>query len=340
MANISISGSVIINLLVNGDNLNTTLNSTAPLYQTFKKGTTDFKPNWGTMPQASQPVVFPRIYSVMEGELLTPTDVSWKYNQVPIVWGPDNKATSPSIIAGKVEKITYNGAEALRMIGNVASDTNNDSDTITFTGSVDSSGQRLTVSSDITVLVEEGTNNLYRLLLVMVKDVFEPGQASLQMQAMLYNSGTLVSNNVEFQFSKLDGSILRGKDPDSILTLSPDDVDGELVVIGKAYVNGELVGQEQKQVFDSTDPFVIVCDQGDKVEQRAKTDIAYKFSLMNARTGSKVSSATFDIKVYNRRTITDITSEFTFAPPTITIPGSKIKEHRSISLNAVASTNV
>lgn len=338
MANLSISGGVVVELLVNGDNLNTTLNSTAPLYQTFKKGTTDFKPNWDTMPQSQQPVVFPRVYSVMGGEVITPTDISWKYNQVDIQFGVDKKATSPSIIAGKIEEIDYNGGKALRMIGNVASDTNNDSDTISFTGTVETSGQRVSVSSDITVLVEEGTNNLYRLLLSMPDDIFEDGQSALEMKAILYNNGTPVSSNVKFEFSKLDGSIIRVKDPNDTHTFTPDDVKGELVVVVKAFVGTEMVAQEQKQVFDSTDPYVIVCDQGDKVKQKAKNDIVYKFSMMNAKHFTKVSSATISISVFSRLTLQDITSQFAIASPSVTITGNKIKEHRSIYIRAIGQT--
>ena len=340
MANLIATGGVSINLLVNGDNLNTTLNSTAPLYQTFKKGTSDFKPNWATMSDSLRPIVYPRIFSVMEGRTLTPTDVSWKYNQVDIVFDGTGKATAPSIIAGKVQKVTYNGAEALKMIGNVASDTNNDSDTITFTGKVKSSGQDVMVSSDITVLVEEGTNNLYRLFLMMLDDVLDPGQSSLQMTAVLYNNGAQVSENVQFEFLKLDNTVIRAKDPSGVLAITPAMVDGELMVVGRAYIGSEVVAQEQKQVWDSTDPYVIVCDQGNNVRQRAIDDVTYVFKVFNARTGSEHPGATFQIKVYSNATLADITSQFTPTQTKITISGAKIQEHKSIFLEAHSTINL
>lgn len=334
MANLQTTGGVNISLLVNGDNLNTTLNSTAPLYQTFKKGTSDFTPNWGTMSDALRPIVFPRIFSVMEGRTLVPSDVSWKYNDVDIVFDENGIATSPSIIAGKIQEVTYNGAKALKMIGNVASDTNNDSDLISFTGRVNSSGQSVLVSADITVLVEEGTNNLYRLFLMMQDDVLDPGDASLSMKAMLYNNGALVSTNVQFEFLKLDGTVLRAKDPSDTLNITPSMVNGELMVVCKAYVGSTMVTQEQKQVWDVTDPYVISCDQGSNVRQRAIDDITYTFSLLNARTGVEHAGAIFTIKVYSNATLADITGEFNPQSPSITITGAKIQQHKSIFLEA------
>jgi len=334
MANIQITGGVSISLLVNGDNINTTLNSTAPLYQTFKKGTNDFTPNWGTMSDALRPIVFPRIFSVMEGRTLIPTDATWKYNDVAITFDAGGIATAPSIIAGKIQEVTYNSAKALKMIGNVASDANNDSDTITFTGRVDSSGQSVLVSADITVLVEEGTNNLYRLFLVMQDDVLDPGDVSLSMKAMLYNNGALVSNNVQFEFLKLDGTVLRTKDPSDTLNITQSMVDGELMVVCKAYVGATMVVQEQKQVWGVTDPFVIVCDQGNIVRQRAIDDITYKFSLLNARTGIEETGVVFDIKVYRNSDSADITSQFSPVSPNITITGAKVGEHKAIFLES------
>jgi hypothetical protein len=56
---------------------------------------------------------------------------------------------------------------------------------------------------------------------------------------------------------------------------------------------------------------------------------------MNARTGSVVAGAVFDIKVYKDEDNSDITSQFTTKTDTsITIPGAKIDEHKAIFLNA------
>ncbi|MEL7600549.1 MAG: hypothetical protein AAGU18_10700 [Proteiniphilum sp.] len=323
-----------INLLVNGDQLNTTLNSTGPLYQTFKKGTNDFTPNWQTMSDALRPIVFPRIFSVMEGKTLIPTDVSWKYNDVQMTFDAGGIATAPSIVAGKIQEVTYNGAKALKMIGNVASDANNDSDTISFSGRVNSSGQSVLVSADITVLVEEGTNNLYRLFLMMQDDVLDPGESSLSMKAMLYNNGALVSTNVQYEFLKFDATVLRAKDPSDTLSITPEMVNGELMVVCKAYVGTTMVVQEQKQVWDVTDPYVVVCDQGNNLRQRAIDDVTYTFTLLNARTGVEHPGAVFVIKVYNNATLADISAEFNPQSPSITISGAKIQQHKSILLEA------
>ncbi len=112
------------------------------------------------------------------------------------------------------------------------------------------------------------------------------------------------------------------------------------MVVGKAYIGSEVVAQEQKQVWDSTDPYIIVCDQGNNVRQRAVDDVIYVFKVLNARTGSEHPGAVFQIKVYNNATLANITSQFTPTPTKITISGAKIQEHKSIFLEAHSTINL
>ncbi len=339
MANLQVSGGLVINLLQNGDNLNTTLNSTSPLYQTFKKGTSNFAPDWQTMSDANRPIVFPRIYSVMENRTLIATDATWKYNGVAISFDVSGIATMPDIAAGKIQQIEYNGSKALKMIGNVASDTNNDSDNITFSGNVVSSGQTVPVSADITILVEEASNNLYRLFLVMSDDVIDGDENSISMKAVLYNNGTIVSNGYQYEFKDQAGNVLQAKNTTDILIVTKAMVDSELIIVCNAYVNDAIVAQEQRQVWDSTDPYTIICNKGTKVRQAAIEDVEYSFSLLNARTGAIVLGTVFSIKVYKNADSTDITSQFATTNTAITVTGAKIAEHKSIYIDASCTVN-
>ena len=334
MSNTKVSGGISINLLQNGDNLNTTLNATAPLYQTFKKGTEDFTPNWGSMSDLDRPVVYPRVYSVMENRVILATDVNWKYNSVAMTFDAQGVATAPDIVAGKIKQIDYNGSKALRIIGNIASDTNNDSDIITFLGNINSSGQVVPVSADIPVLIEEASNYLYRLFLTMSDDVIDNDEESISMTAVLYNNGAKVSTGVQFEFTDQAGTVLRAKGASDTFVITRAMIDSELMVVCKAYVSNNAVAQEQRQVWDSTDPYTIICDQGSQVRQRAIDNITYAFSLMNARTGSVVAGTVFVIKVYKNSDSSDITSEFTTTNTSITITGTKIAEHKSIYVDA------
>lgn len=342
MATLQVSGGISINLLQNGDSLNTTLNSTAPLYQTFKKGTTDFVPNWATMPDGKRPVIFPRVYSVMEAKTLVPTDIRWKYNGVALVFGADGVAIAPSpaVAVGKVKQVDYNGAKALKIVGNVASDVNNDSDTISFFGKVTASGQSIDVSTEITLLVEEASNSLYRLFLIMTDDVIDGDETSISMRAALFNNGSRVTSGIEFEFVNIDGTVLRAKNASDTFVITKAMIDSELMVMCKAYMNNAVVAQEQKQVWDSTDPFTIVCDKGTSVRQSALDNVVYGFSLLNARTGSVVPNTAFIIKVYKNATAADITSQFAKTNKSITITGAKITEHQSIYVDAACTINL
>jgi hypothetical protein len=340
MANLQVSGGITINLLQNGDNLNTTLNATKPLYQTFKKGTSDFVPDWANMNDADRPIVFPRVYSVMDAALLVPTNVSWKYNNVAMTFDGTGLATAPSLVAGKIRQIDYNGSKALKIVGNVASETNNDSDTITFTGNVTSGGQVVTVSADITLLVEEASNNLYRLFLLTSDDVIDGDQTQISLQAALYNNGALVITGVQYEFLDQGGTVLKTKSTSNILDVTKAMVDSELMVVCKAYVNNVAVAQEQKQVWDATDPYTIVCDKGTNIRQRQNEDVTYSFSLLNARTGAVMTGTVFTLKVYKNSNSSDITSQFTKTNTSITITGAKIYEHKSLYVDAACTINL
>ena len=337
---ISVSGGVVINLLQNGDNLSTTLNSTAPLYQTYKKGTGGFSPDWEEMTDASRPRVYPRVYSVMESSVLQVSNIVWKYNGVTMTFDEQGVCTAPDIAIGKVAEIDYQGTKALKMIGNVASETNNDSDTISFSGSVLAGGQTVNVSAEITLLIEEASSSLYRLFLNMSDDVIDGDETSLTMTAALYNAGVQVTTGVEFLFASITGTTLRSKGSSPTFTITREMIDSELMVVCKAYIGDTVVAQEQRQVWDSTDPFTIICSEGSSVRQSSKDNATYNFTLLNARTGSAVSGTVFTLKVIKNSDTSDITSEFTKTNTSITVPGTKILEHKSLYIDASCTVNL
>lgn len=329
MAATNVQGGLTIDLLQNGDNLNTILMATKPLYQTFKKGTDDFAPNWATAPQSDQPIIFPRIHSVMEQKDLTPTDTSWEYNGVPMRFDSSGTCIEPTVAAGKVQLITHNSLPALRMIGNVASETNNDSDNIAFSGYVNAGGQRIKATAEITLLIEEATANLYRLFLNMDDDTIDGDEESVTMTATLFNQGAPITRGVQFEFLKIDDEVIQSKRALNTLKITRAMIDAELLVIARAYVDNKVVAEAQRQVWDSTDPYTIVFDKGNRVRQAASDDVTYNYSLMNTRNGN-TRSATFEITVYRNTDKEVITSDFSTTNSSITVTGAKIAEHRSI----------
>ena len=285
MADINVFASVSISPLINGDNLHTSLNSTLPLYQTFKKGTEDFSPNWATSNDADRPVIFPQVFSTMEGRSLSVKDVSFKYNSVLMTFDDTGLCTAPAIPQGKVKLVDYNGSKALKIIGNIASEDNNDSDTISFVGKVQASGQDIQVSADTTLLVEESINNLYRLFLVSKDDIIDGDEEYVTATAILYNNGVKVETGVEYEFSDVDGSVLQARGLSNTIQLTKAMIGGQLVLVAKAFQGDLLVAQEHRLMYDSTDQHKIVCDKGRNVKQDIRKDEKYTFMLQNRRTG-------------------------------------------------------
>lgn len=332
-----VQGGLVIDLLQNGDNLNTVLMATKPLYQTFKKGTDDYSPNWATASESDQPVIYPRVHSVMEGMNLIPTDCSWRYNGVAMEFNSSGTCTRPDVIAGKVKRITHDGVEALRLIENLASDVNNDSDTFGFTGYADSGGQRIEVNAEITVLIEEAAANLYRLFLNMDDDIIDGDEESITMTALLYNQGAPISRGVEFEFLDIEDEVLQSKRTSNKLVITRSMIDSELLVVCRAYVDDKIVAEERRQAWDSTDPYTVVFSNGNRVRQSQYEDKTHTISLLNARNGNTVSGATFDMTVYRNSDKQVITSDFTKTSNTITVKGTNIFEHKSIYIHVKAS---
>lgn len=336
MGNLRVSGGVNINLLANGDTLNTVLNATAPLYQTFKKGTNEFSPNWGSssFDDALRPIIYPRVYSVMEAKEMPVEDIVWKYNGINIQFDASGESTSPDIVAGgKLKKTTHNGTEALKIMGNIASETNNDSDTISFTGNA-----TVQVSAEITLLIEEASSNLYRLFMNMTDDVIDGDETHVEINAVLYHSGVPVLSGVEYVFSDVVGTVFT-RNTTGKLQVTRAMVDSELLVVCKANVDGKMVAQEQRQVWDALDPYTIVCDRGSAVSQKATEDLTYYFTLFNARTGNSVSGQGFTIKVYKTSNSTDISSQFTIGTRSVVVTGAKLVEHKALYVDAQTILN-
>lgn len=326
MSAVEVYKSITIKKLINGVSVSATLYSTSPLYQTFKRGTNDFNPNWETMPDGERPVIFPRVSPAGGGDLPI-TDIGWRYNQQQIMFNSNGMATAPDVCAGKVRKTIYNGVEAIKVIGNVASDTNNTSDTISFFGKVRASGQLMDVSAETTLLIEEGIENLYRLILEMTDHIIDGNETSIKMQAKLFNDGNLVTTGAQYEFIDTTGAALRPKSSDPVFNIHKDMVHGEVIVTCKGYIGNKVVGQDQRQVIDKTDPYEIDASVGDIVMLDPKDNVVITFYLLNQRTGQRVSGATFTIRVFKENPRLDITSEFTKSPTTITIPGSKIDQY-------------
>lgn len=329
-----IRGGTMISLIENGESLSVRLDATKPLYQTFKKGTQDFIPNWATIADGERPILFPRVYAVMEARVLVPTDVTWKWNNVAMVFNSSGICTAPAVVANKVQQIDYNQSKALKLIGNIASEANNDSDIITFLGKVVASGSSVDVSAEETLVIEEASANLYRLFLNMADDVIDGDEASIKMTAALYNQGAAMSTGVQYEFIDLATSqVLRAKGTSPDFNITRAMIDSELMVLCKAYVGTTVVAQEQRQVWDSTDGYTIVCNFGTSTGQKSKEDRTYTYTLMNTRTSASVAGVVFTIKVIKASNLADITSQFSKTNNSVTIPGLKIYEHRSFYID-------
>lgn len=184
-----------VTALEDGTTLHGNLVSDGSLTQGWVKSTQTPVPNWKT-PAAGekQPIIYLTLLSGNEVKTPDSNNQKWYYNNEELTFGNDGKSTNP----GKVDmfqRTTYpetdpNGAPALKIIDNLASNNNVDLDTIRFSGQYTSSGAAIGFTATIQVRITSMTagSNLGVIEFANgISDITEKDQ-TISMTASLYNS--------------------------------------------------------------------------------------------------------------------------------------------------------
>ena len=264
----TVSGSVHITGIVDGDQISGQLRATLPLVQYIKKDTAQCSPDFVAQP-STQPTIYPNVTSQVEQrrlEILSGTE-KWFYNSesVELTFDASGNCTGPGSAAGKFKKVTYNNGDfnvpALKIVGNLAAETNKDSDVVSMEGAVDSAGHTLPFRLDITFRIEEIEGDPY---IGYINDetgngaVLDDDTTSVSLKAYLMKSGSLVTSGITYQWQKLVSGVwtnISGATAQT-LTVTKGDIEATELRQVKMTVNGTIV-YAQIEVNDETDPRVI-----------------------------------------------------------------------------------
>lgn len=207
------------------------------------------------------PICYPKMHDSASGADLTGTVslTEVRYNDTPITWGNDGKATAPSIIAGKLLKTTYTYGdktiEVVKFIGNPASEaTNPDDDRIAFYGTCVSGGGQVTfqnVGKAVEIRRLESTER-YDIYLTVPSDYesYISRQASgatkaTRRLASLMKNGEAVSvgsmSGYEFRWADITDKSEKALSNGNGITISTTSVANDTITIDAAAVDSMML---------------------------------------------------------------------------------------------------
>lgn len=284
----NVSGNFFVEMLVDGDSAQGNIRSTKPLVQMYNPVTTACVPDWSVV--ANQPIIYPVMRSGNENVIkaIVSGSDTWYYNNTIISFNGSGISTSPDNVAGKLKKITFNNGHvdvpALQIIGNLASASNMDADTISMSGQIEASGHSLSYSVDIALSISEYTDTAYNGFIHTTNGgIIDEESETVSLTQELYRGGDIVpSANYSCKWYK--GSASEPFSTAKNVSLGQSDIDSKNIIRCDFIVDGEVIACHFQEVSDETDPYFI------DVTWTAKTKLATGESTIGQCRVKKIGS--------------------------------------------------
>ena len=243
-----------------------------PLIQRYTEGTEKYIPDFASLAESDRPTVYPVLRDQSNAQVLVPNQYVWKYNDVELTFGSNGLSTN-SGMAGKFKRIdAYRvnisgqqySLQALRVMGNLASSTNHDNDSISLDGSIEVSGSSVSfkgISKD--VIIQQSTGNQYSAVIVnnnesaLTNDV-----SSITEQLQIYKDGVLLTDRtgITYKWYIIRPTGNRTLGTAATQTITRDDIDSYGVVACDISAGGSVVATAYDPVTDYGDPYDVRWD--------------------------------------------------------------------------------
>lgn len=287
------SGSFFVSMIVDGDSATGRLYTTAPLAQMHKKGTNGYVPDWTT--PSLQPIIYPTIRSSNENTvkaIIDNTDV-WVYNGATVVFGSDGLATSPSVIAGKIRRVQHNNGSvnvpAIRIVGNLAGESNLDNDIITMRAQIEASGHNLTFESSIDLKISEYTDSEYNgFLSVTNGGIIDEEGETITVTPDLWKGGSKMNGGYTVEWLK--PPYASAFSTANTVTIGRNDIDSRLNLMCRFKVDGKVVYTDITTLSDEIDPYFIRCDRNGSDKLAVGGSVSFAYKLCKQGTGAVITS--------------------------------------------------
>jgi len=190
----AISNRFVVTALQDGQSIQGELAVTRSLWQAVTDGGTVI-PNWTTEDENIKPLLYPLIMS--GGVVIAPTTTSWKYNNELITFADQTGLSTNDSFPGVFKRTTYQmpsgiTVTALRIMKNLASSTNDDSDTITVSGTATVGDTTLSFDAMQTVRITKAAESadVGELLFIDGKGTLSSDTDEVSIRAILHTTGS------------------------------------------------------------------------------------------------------------------------------------------------------
>ncbi|MCC8154275.1 MAG: hypothetical protein LIP01_08715 [Tannerellaceae bacterium] len=293
-----------ITAIIDSDQISSSLHATKPLTQYLKKDTSDVSPDWTVA--ANQPVIYVRAKSQLEmtrKPIIAGTE-KWYYNDTLIVFDTVGKSTSP---AGLFQKESYDdgGVEvpALRIIGNLASTTNTDSDRIGFSGQVDIGTIKTEVCPEIDIRLEETVGDPYEGFIEASEGgVIDDNTDEITCKGILYKGGAEVATGVTYYWyfqKENDWTLIEKFNGKQTITVIEEDIDGVLGVKCDFYYGGSKVTSTTRQLHDETDPLIVSANPNGPTQLKSGESVKFTPKVIRRSNAQEVTGYSFSYALYD-----------------------------------------
>ena len=303
----SVKGISTIKYVKQGDTVTCGLRSTFPLKQFISNGNGAVSPSFAT----NKPCIYPVVRSSLSASRISPETVGykWYYNTVEIQFdGSGNSLALGSIAAGTFhsewKSVDGFGCPTLTICKELASANNIDSDSIEFSGVVNT-GFATVVSASIEVSIEQTEGDAYVAYIAINNGgVIDDDVASLTAKAHLLVGGVEKTSGVKYAWYKMqvsagaDGWVSTGNTGQSI-TIGASAINNK-ELYRCVITSGDKSAEAVIEVADETDVLIIYPNPTDGAGNTVPEEL-----------GSAQQSITYVPKVYKRGTSEEV-SGYTF----------------------------
>lgn len=306
--NYSAQGCIPVRRVRNNDSLSISIESTQPLFQGVdanNDNATPF-PNWET-DDTIRPILTPVVKSA-KGNIVSLSNHHWKYGDTMLVFSGSTSGTFQLTGDGKFG-MDANGR--LKIFKNLASSSSTSSDTLTYSGTANTSGGSSTqdVSGFVTILIQPMGNNSYMGWITanrsILTDVQNENTATLSARLWL-STTELTDFSVKWKNSA--GKVLGSN---KTLTVTRDMVNGSTLITCEFYHKDaqNACFRAGKVMTDNADEYVIVGKVSNLIGDKAATITG---SIKNTRTNDIVTptNVAWNAKAYkdNNELIKEVNS--------------------------------
>lgn len=304
----TVKGQTTIKYVRQGDSLTCTLRSTFPLKQFISNGNNIVTPSFSE----NRPCIYPVVRSSLKAARIEPSasGVEWRYNGREISFDASGLSKAMgNILAGTFKSETKNvdgfTVPTLTILKEIASDSNIDSDTIEFKGTVNTGFQSV-VSSSIEISIEQTDGeSCMGYITINNGGVIDDSTSQLKATAHFMIGGVEKTDGVSYKWYKMkvvngaDGWEAINKTSASIMITASDVNSSELYKCEMTY--GGKSSSAVMEVSDETDILIIypnpTNNAGESVPEElssAQTSIVYRPKVYKRSTGTEVKGFSFN----------------------------------------------